>query len=76
MQRVNRNPVLSWGGPLARRLIHEYDQLLIVFGKLRAVINEYWLPGERNRDRLLLASRERALSDGRDRNPDDDMTQA
>jgi len=75
MQIVNRNPVLSWCETPAQCLIQNYDQLLIAFGQLRTVVDEYWLPGERNRDRLLLECSERAKSDGRERNPDDDTTQ-
>lgn len=65
MQKVNRYPVFSWYEALAHRLIQKYKNIKFGFGKLHTVIDEYWLPGQRNRDRLLRKCRERALNDAR-----------
>ena len=65
MQKYNHYRVLSWHEASARRLIQIYDQMKVGFGKLRVVSDEYWQPGQRNRDRLLRECRDRAVNDSR-----------
>ena len=72
MQKVDQYSVLSWHEACAHRLIPKYIQMKIGFGKLHSLIDEYWLPGQRNRDRLLRECRERALNDSQTANQDFD----
>ena len=65
MQKVNRYPVMLWCEVSTHRLGLTYKRLQSRFHKLHAVVDEYWLPGQRNRDRLLRECRERALNDAR-----------
>ena len=63
MQKVNRYPVMPWHEAIAHRLLQEYKRMQSGFSKFNTVVDEYWLPGQRNRDQLLRECRERALSD-------------
>ena len=65
MQKINRYPVMLWQGATAHQLVHKYKRMKFVYGKLQSVIDEYWLPGQRNQDRLLRECHERALNDAK-----------
>lgn len=65
MQKINRYLDLSWHEAKAGHLIQKYKKIRFGFGKLRSAIDKYWLPGERNSDRLLRECCERALNDAR-----------
>lgn len=63
MQKINRYSVFTWYESRVHPLIRKYQQTAFGFARLRTVVDEYWLPGQRNRDRLVQECSERALNE-------------
>ena len=63
MQQISRYPFMRWQEANAQRFFEKYNRMQSGFHKLQIVIDKYWLPGQRNSDRLLLGCHARALND-------------
>ena len=76
MHKLNQYSVRQWYEISAYQLMLKTKQVLCIFIELSTVIDEYWLPGERDRDRLLRECRERAFNDAINGFRDDEQDQA
>ena len=63
MHKFNQYSVRQWHETSAYLLMQKTKQILCSFIKLSTVIDEYWLPSQRDHDRLLRECRVRAFND-------------
>ena len=67
MRSVNPNQVLLRHILVLYHLIKSFINTKRGSGKLHILFEEYWFPGEENRDRLMQECRRRALQDSQTR---------
>ena len=76
MHKFDQYSVRQWHEISVYLLMLKTKQLLCSFIKLSTVIDEFWLPSQRDRDRLLRECRVRAFNDAINGLRDDEQDQA